>query len=148
MTNVGPELMKSAKPYFSGYPAFAFVGYPNRDSTPYSKRYNIPESQTVLRGTLRYHGFPTFVQAMVHLGMLDTTEQDCYKTGAPAITWRQLMTTLLGLAAAATDAVLLDALATKAQLANVSADERQNILFGFKWLGLLSDAPVHSHLQL
>lgn len=48
----GPELMKSAKSIQTGYPAFAFVGYPNRDSVPYAKLYNIPEAQTVLRGTL------------------------------------------------------------------------------------------------
>lgn len=29
---------------------FAFVAYPNRDSTPYKERYNIPEAETVLRG--------------------------------------------------------------------------------------------------
>merc|ERR1711939_1101500 len=36
----GPELMASAKPYFI-YPGYAFVAYPNRDSTPYRERYNI-----------------------------------------------------------------------------------------------------------
>jgi len=28
---------------------FSFVGYPNRDSTPYKERYNIPEAQTIVR---------------------------------------------------------------------------------------------------
>ncbi len=28
---------------------FAFVAYPNRDSTGYKERYNIPEAQTVVR---------------------------------------------------------------------------------------------------
>ena len=28
---------------------FALVAYPNRDSTPYKQRYNIPEAQTVIR---------------------------------------------------------------------------------------------------
>lgn len=36
------------------YPAFAFEGYPNRDSTPYKERYLIPEAETIIRGTLRY----------------------------------------------------------------------------------------------
>lgn len=36
-------------------PGFAFVGYPNRDSTIYSTLYNIDgECTTLLRGTLRY----------------------------------------------------------------------------------------------
>ena len=33
----GPKLMAEAKPY-AIYPGFAFVGYPNRDSTPYKER--------------------------------------------------------------------------------------------------------------
>ncbi|KAG9963748.1 saccharopine reductase, partial [Aureobasidium melanogenum] len=39
----GPELMATAKPYFI-YPGYAFVAYPNRDSTPYRERYAIPEA--------------------------------------------------------------------------------------------------------
>jgi saccharopine dehydrogenase-like NADP-dependent oxidoreductase len=57
----GKELMKSTVPYFI-YPAFAFVAYPNRDSTGYKERYGIPEAQTMVRGTLRYQGFPAFAQ--------------------------------------------------------------------------------------
>lgn len=34
-------------------PGFAFVAYPNRDSTPYKERYNIPEAKTIIRG-VRY----------------------------------------------------------------------------------------------
>ena len=49
----GPELMAVAKPYYI-YPAFAFVGYPNRDSSPYKERYHIPEADTIIRGSLRY----------------------------------------------------------------------------------------------
>ncbi|RDB15379.1 Saccharopine dehydrogenase [NADP(+), L-glutamate-forming] [Hypsizygus marmoreus] len=49
----GTELMGYAKPYFIS-PAFAFVAYPNRDSVPFKEYYNIPEAETVVRGTLRY----------------------------------------------------------------------------------------------
>lgn len=34
----GSELMAEAKPY-TIYPGFAFVAYPNRDSTPYKERF-------------------------------------------------------------------------------------------------------------
>ncbi len=34
----GLELMGEAKPYHI-YPGFAFVAYPNRDSTPYKERF-------------------------------------------------------------------------------------------------------------
>merc|ERR1712093_613359 len=47
----GKDLMGAAKPYFI-YPGYAFVAYPNRDSTPYKERYNIPEAQTIKRAHL------------------------------------------------------------------------------------------------
>ena len=47
---VSKDLMATAKPYLI-YPGYA---YPNRDSTPYKERYNIPEARTIIRGTLRY----------------------------------------------------------------------------------------------
>jgi len=43
------DLMATAKHYFI-YPSYAFVAYPNRDSTPYKERYNIPEAQMIIRG--------------------------------------------------------------------------------------------------
>jgi saccharopine dehydrogenase (NADP+, L-glutamate forming) len=61
--------MKAAVPYFI-YPGYAFVSYPNRDSTGYKERYNIPEAETVIRGTLRYQGFPEFVRVLVDIGLL------------------------------------------------------------------------------
>ena len=57
------------------YPAFAFEGYPNRDSTPYVERYGIPECQTVLRGTLRYKGTPLLVQSLCLVGFSNDDPQ-------------------------------------------------------------------------
>jgi saccharopine dehydrogenase (NADP+, L-glutamate forming) len=37
-----------SRPYL--HPGFAFVAYPNRDSTVYKERYNIPEAETIIRG--------------------------------------------------------------------------------------------------
>ncbi|KAG0290418.1 saccharopine dehydrogenase (NADP+, L-glutamate-forming), partial [Dissophora globulifera] len=82
----GDDLMNSAKP-IPIYPAFAFVGYPNRDSTPYKERYNIPEAQTILRGTLRYAGFPEFVKTLVDIGFLDDASQDFLAPSASEIAW-------------------------------------------------------------
>ncbi|KII84993.1 hypothetical protein PLICRDRAFT_116968 [Plicaturopsis crispa FD-325 SS-3] len=59
----GAELMGYAQPYFIS-PAFAFVAYPNRDSVPFREFYAIPEAETVVRGTLRYQGFPEFIKAL------------------------------------------------------------------------------------
>lgn len=77
--------MAHAQPYYIT-PAFAFVAYPNRDSTPFREYYNIPEAETVVRGTLRYQGFPEFVKALVSLGWLDASEKDWLVQG---LTWAE-----------------------------------------------------------
>ncbi|KAL4066639.1 Saccharopine dehydrogenase-domain-containing protein [Scleroderma citrinum] len=70
----GSDLMKQAKPYYIS-PAFAFYAYPNRDSLSFKEFYNIPEAETIIRGTLRYQVFPDFIRALVDLGLLDSTER-------------------------------------------------------------------------
>jgi hypothetical protein len=79
--------MSTAKPYFIS-PAFAFVAYPNRDSVPFKEWYGIPEAETVIRGTLRYQGFPEFIKALVEIGWLDAGEKPWLKEG---LTWAEVM---------------------------------------------------------
>jgi saccharopine dehydrogenase-like NADP-dependent oxidoreductase len=92
----GKELMEHAKPYFIS-PAFAFVAYPNRNSLPFKEAYRIPEAETVVRGTLRYQGFPEFIKALVQLGWLDSSEKEWLKEG---LTWAQVMQQAIGAAEA------------------------------------------------
>lgn len=84
--------MGYAQPYFIS-PAFAFVAYPNRDSVPFKEYYNIPEAETVVRGTLRYQGFPEFIKALVQLGWLDATEKAWLQEG---LTWAETMKSTIG----------------------------------------------------
>jgi len=86
--------MKAAQPYFI-YPAFAFVAYPNRDSTGYKERYNIPEAQTVVRGTLRYQGFPQFVKVLVDIGFLSEEPKDFLAAGSK-IAWKDALAKIIG----------------------------------------------------
>lgn len=79
------DLMGTAKPYFI-MPGYAFVAYPNRDSTPYAERYNIPEAKTIIRGTLRYQGFPQFIKVLVQIGFLEETP---IKALESPISWRE-----------------------------------------------------------
>jgi len=58
VTVPGSQLMAAAHPH-SISPAFAFMTYPNDDSVPYREWYGIGESETVVRATLRYQGFPS-----------------------------------------------------------------------------------------
>lgn len=92
----GPELLrKGPKPIFI-FPAFAFEGYPNRDSSPYEQRYGIPEAQTIIRGTLRYQGNPRFVLTFADIGLLSDEPQAHLAADAPEISWLQLLSKLLG----------------------------------------------------
>lgn len=90
----GHQLMDSAKPYFI-YPAFAFVAYPNRDSTPYKERYRIPEAQNIVRGTLRYQGFPEFVRVLVDIGFLNEEEKDFLAQSSRPLPWKEVLQKLL-----------------------------------------------------
>ena len=86
--------MTTAGPYFI-YPAFAFVGYPNRDSTGYKEAYAIPEAETVLRGTLRYQGFPEFVKVLVDIGFLSEDPRDFLAPGSK-LAWKDALAKVLG----------------------------------------------------
>ncbi|KAF8151352.1 saccharopine dehydrogenase [Crassisporium funariophilum] len=131
----GQELMGYAKSYFIS-PAFAFVAYPNRDSVPFKEYYNIPEAETVVRGTLRYQGFPEFIKALVQLGWLDASEKEWLKEG---LTWAQVMQNTLG----TNDANESTLVAKVKGICNFPNDSEANrIISGLRWIGLFSSEPV------
>ena len=132
----GPELMATAKPYFI-YPGFALVAYPNRDSCPYKERYAIPEAQTIVRGTLRYQGFPQFIKALVDMGMLEDAPLDYLsKDSSEPIAWKTALQRILG---SSTDSQhdLEWSISSKTKFD--STDDKNRILQGLAWIGLFSD---------
>ena len=131
----GPDLMATAKPYHI-YPGFAFVAYPNRDSTPYKERYNIPEAQTIIRGTLRYAGFPEFVKVLVDIGFLSDEEQSFLKE---AITWREATQKILG-SSSSSEKDLTWAISSKTSFKD--NDEKERLIAGLRWIGMFSDAKI------
>ncbi|GAW25349.1 putative saccharopine dehydrogenase [Rosellinia necatrix] len=131
----GPELMAEAKPYLI-YPGFALVAYPNRDSTPYKERYNIPEAQTIVRGTLRYGGFPEFIKLLVDLGFLSDDENDALKELIP---WNEATQKILG-ASGNSEHDLISAITTKANFK--SNEQSEQLLAGLKWIGLFSSEKI------
>ncbi|WYZ39940.1 hypothetical protein EsH8_IV_000281 [Colletotrichum jinshuiense] len=131
----GPDLMATAKPYHI-YPGFATVAYPNRDSTGYKERYNIPEAQTIIRGTLRYAGFPEFVKVLVDIGFLKDEEQSYCKEARP---WKEVTQQIIG----APSSEEKDLIATVTSKASFKDDEqREHILAGLKWLGIFSSENI------
>lgn len=131
VTTPGPELMSTARPYYI-YPGYAFEAYPNRDSTPFRERYDIPEAQTLIRGTLRYQGNPAFVQTLSNLGFLSDSEHDFLKTPIP---WAEATAKILG-ASSHSEQDLTWAVESKAKFQ--SNEEKERILAGLRWYGLLS----------
>ncbi|KAK4147168.1 Saccharopine dehydrogenase [Dichotomopilus funicola] len=131
----GKDLMNTAKPYFI-YPGFAFVAYPNRDSTPYKERYAIPEAQTIVRGTLRYQGFPQFIKVLVDIGFLEDTPLDVLSKPVP---WKEATKAVIG----ASSLSASDLESTVLSKATFESDEdKKRILSGLRWIGLFSDEPI------
>jgi hypothetical protein len=50
--------------------ALSLEGYPNRNSVAYKDIYGLNDATKVLRGTLRYKGFCTAINAWKELGLL------------------------------------------------------------------------------
>ncbi|KAF4983096.1 hypothetical protein FDECE_17379 [Fusarium decemcellulare] len=136
IVDVAPkDLMGTAKPYFI-YPGFAFVAYPNRDSTPYKERYSIPEAETIIRGTLRYQGFPQFIRVLVQIGFLDDTAQEAL---SQPIAWNEATKIVVG-AKSSSAADLEAAIVSKATFD--SLEDQKRILSGLRWIGLFSDEKI------
>ncbi|SCU92551.1 LAME_0F00452g1_1 [Lachancea meyersii CBS 8951] len=130
------DLMASAKPYFI-FPGFALVCYPNRDSTPFKELYEIPEAETVIRGTLRFQGFPEFVKVLVDVGMLKDETSEIFQK---PIAWNEALCQYWG-SKSASKGDLIASIDAKTKW--VTEEDRERILNGFGWLGLFSDNKIN-----
>ena len=127
--------MATAKPYHI-YPGFAFVAYPNRDSTLYKERYDIPEAQTIIRGTLRYAGFPDFVKVLVDIGFLSDEKQNFLEKG---VAWNDVTQKIVG-ASSSSEEDLAQAITSKTTFRNT--EQKNQLLADLKWLGLFSSEEI------
>jgi len=105
-----------------------FEGYPNRNSLPYIDLYGVPETKTMLRGTLRYVGWCETIRALVRLNVFDQEEKDW--TGQ---TFADFLRKQLGTRAKDVKKAVSDRLGISPGLA---------ILRRLEWLGLFSDEPL------
>lgn len=132
------DLMSTAKPYFI-YPGYALVAYPNRDSTNYKERYGIPEAETVIRGTLRFQGFPEFIKVLVDIGFLSEEPKEYLAESASPIAWKDAIAKILG-ADSNSEKDIEWAISSKTKFKD--NEDKARIISGFKWLGLFSDEPI------
>ncbi|KAK0532870.1 saccharopine dehydrogenase (NADP+, L-glutamate-forming) [Tilletia horrida] len=139
-TVTGLDLMAAAQPYYIS-PAFAFVAYPNRDSTPFREFYNIPEAETVIRGTLRYQGFPEFVLALVKLGFLTEDARPYLRKDDASLSWAAVASNAVSGSAdlAKDERALVEAVRAKAGPFKSASDEAR-VMQGLRWVGLFDPA--------
>ena len=90
-------------------------------------RYHIPEAQTVMRGSMRYAGFPEFVKVLVDMGFLSEEEQGFLKEPIP---WREATKQILG-ASSSSESDLVWAISSKTTFKDT--DEKNRLVAGLKW---------------
>jgi saccharopine dehydrogenase (NADP+, L-glutamate forming) len=130
----GREVLIPAEKLFESYTLRTieglgiFEGYPNRNSLPYRELYGVPETKTMLRGTLRNIGWCETIRTMVRLGLLDQEEKDW--TG---LTYAGFCRKLLNTQAEDIKKEISDRLGIPLGLA---------IFRRLEWLGLFGDEPL------
>ncbi|KAK7454490.1 hypothetical protein VKT23_011244 [Stygiomarasmius scandens] len=131
----GSQLMSEAKPFYIS-PAYAFIAYPNRDSTGFREWYGINgegEGETVQRSNLRYQGFPELVKALVQVGWLNSDEQGWLDE--KEWTWIGVLGKMLN-AEGADETTLITKIKTICSFPSES--EASRIISGFRWIGMFS----------
>jgi saccharopine dehydrogenase (NADP+, L-glutamate forming) len=110
-----------------------FEGYPNRDSMSYIDIYNIPETKTMLRGTLRNIGWCETLDKIADLGLLDLEERSLDNMTYAAL--------IRKLTSAGTDDIK-DAVAKFCQI-----NKDHPILSRLEWLGLFDEVMIPSGIK-
>ncbi|KAK2003273.1 saccharopine dehydrogenase [Colletotrichum falcatum] len=132
------DLMARAASYHVA-DGYSFVAYPNRNSVPFREFYNIPEAETVVRGSLRYEGNPSFVAALIKLGWLDTQPRAWLEKESGVLTLGEVFGHIIG--AHGSDEESLIARIDKL-CGFTDGAERARIISGLRWIGLFSEKPA------
>ncbi|MEA3475898.1 MAG: saccharopine dehydrogenase C-terminal domain-containing protein [Candidatus Cloacimonadota bacterium] len=125
----GPELF--ATNWSVDIPNFGKLeAYPNRNSVPYKELYNIQNTETMFRGTLRYPGWCATMKKIAELGLLDDEKVYSLKN----LSYAEFMRNLI------LDSKYED---LKQDLAaQLNLDVTSNPIYRVKWLGLLGDEKI------
>mmetsp|Transcript_2194 Transcript_2194/g.3170 ORF Transcript_2194/g.3170 Transcript_2194/m.3170 type:complete len:839 (-) Transcript_2194:177-2693(-) len=120
--------------------ATTFEWYPNRDSTPYIKHYDMPECQSIIRGTYRNNGWCNTLRAIALLGLNDKNE---FKGDLSSMTY-------LEAAVAFWNAKNSDKLDAKASAADIKkkyasflkCEETNKAITDIEWVGMFSSDKI------
>ncbi|MBL7107922.1 MAG: saccharopine dehydrogenase NADP-binding domain-containing protein [Candidatus Cloacimonetes bacterium] len=125
----GPELF--ANHWEVDIPGFGKLeAYPNRNSVPYRNIYNIDDTNTMFRGTLRYPGWCITMKKIVDIELLDD-EKEYDLEGR---TYADFMKNLLNISESDN---LKKALAEKWEM-----DESSDAIHRMDWIGLLGNEKI------
>jgi saccharopine dehydrogenase-like NADP-dependent oxidoreductase len=105
-------------------------GYPNRDSLRYIDVYGIPETKTIIRGTLRYKGFCSAWNVLVQLGCCDDS-RDMEQAGIT--THIDFIRSFLGSSDEPVEQALKSAIGATCDKAELEC---------LRWSGLFDDEPI------
>ncbi|KAE9404950.1 saccharopine dehydrogenase [Gymnopus androsaceus JB14] len=136
----GSKLMDDAKPVYIS-PAYAFVSYPNRDSTPFRDYYKINgegEGETCIRSNLRYQGFPEFIKALMKIGWMNEKGQEWLNDNG--LTWVQVLRKMLNVPETEDSSTLVSKIKSVCEFSD--EQEASRLISGFRWLGLFSSEPI------
>ncbi len=117
-------------------PVGKFEGYPNRDSLPYIDMYNIKDTRTMLRGTLRNPGWCDIIKKFTEFGLLDETLDKKYA----GLTYKEFMAVLAG------DPAADDVKKSVAGKLGVSVNSPE--IKAMEWLGLFDDVGIPEGIVL
>jgi len=125
----GPELFNTH--WIVDIPGFGKLeAYPNRNSLPYKDLYNIQDTDTMFRGTLRYPGWCVAMKKFVDLGLLD--DEKVYNLEDS--TYAEFMRNLI------LDSKYKD---LKQDLAaQLSLDVTSDPIYRLEWIGLLGNEKI------
>jgi saccharopine dehydrogenase-like NADP-dependent oxidoreductase len=147
----GKDLMKNVKDYPKQF-LLPLEYFPNGDSISYVDKYELHGVPSVMRGTLRYKGFSSFVIALVEIGIYDDRPQEIN----PQLTWLEVMEQLCESSEPLPDRVPdsipaeLHPVCAKiaGKLSSYSLSYLHEILSGIVSLGLLDRSHIGSHPSL
>ena len=110
----------------------AFDGYANRDSLAYRKIYGLEKIPTMLRGTLRHHGFCNAWNVFVRLGLTD----DSY-----TIEDSEHLTYLQFVEAFIPSDIVGNSVSSRLSLL-MEMNENNEVMEKIRWTGILEDKPI------
>lgn len=128
----GEELFDNYYPYPVDGLEDDYEAYPNRDSTPYINIYEISETKTMFRGTLRNTGWCRALKKVADSGYMDLEELEL----PSGFTYNQLTNKLLG--------VSLDADSKEEFMKKFNLVVTDDIIHRFEWMGLFGNDQVPS----